>query len=63
MSVVTPFPGQSKRRVVRSHEPLDRITGATADLEEIAREHAADPHGIMQAVARIRRAVAELKDA
>lgn len=57
---VTPFPRQPGRRIVRKAAPMDSIRGALTDLEEIAREHEHDPQGILQAVARIRRAVEEM---
>lgn len=62
MTVVTPFPRQPGRRIVRKHDPMQHINGALQDLEEIAREHEHDPTGIMQAVSRIRRAVAEIQE-
>ncbi|MFP5513210.1 MAG: hypothetical protein ACLGJC_09040 [Alphaproteobacteria bacterium] len=60
MTTVTPFPRQPGRRIVRGHSATERINGALKDLEEIAREHEHDPQGILQAVARIRRAVEEM---
>ncbi|MCG5241381.1 hypothetical protein ACIU1J_27575 [Azospirillum doebereinerae] len=62
MTTVTPFPGKPTRRIVRKHDPMQHISGALQDLEEIAREHEHDPTGIMQAVARIRRALAEIQE-
>lgn len=62
MSVVTPFPGQPKRRIVRKHEPVTRIRGALENLREIAREHEHDPVGIAHAVAQIESALAEIQE-
>lgn len=55
MSVVTPFPGQPKRRIIRVPDLAAKLAGAADDLTLIVAEHTFDRDGVCEIAARLRR--------